>query len=140
MYLRSIFLWRKSIFLRCILFNIASHTHPNYPSNPPKARTHPDSETLSPIFSGHLAALCSVDLQMLHLFFLFASAFIPFFSLFSFLRPFTFDLGGLPTGFNNAPAPGFLVGRPSQPPADKVFNIRHNIFFMPAESPTSKLI
>ena len=68
----------------------------------------------SSFFFGHLAALWSVFLQRLHLFFLFDSAFIPFLNLFSFLRPLTFDLGGFPTPAINALAPSTSLVMPTR--------------------------
>ena len=41
-----------------------------------------------------------------------------FFSLFSFLRPFTFDLGGLPTGPDIAAAVGMLGDPPPSPTSE----------------------
>ena len=41
-----------------------------------------------------------------------------FFSLFSFLRPFTFDLGGLPTGSDIAAAVGMLGDPPPSPTSE----------------------
>jgi len=52
-----------------------------------------------------------------------------FFSLFSFLRPFTFDLGGLPTGSDITAAVGMLGDpRPSLTSENKDFHMFLDFF------------
>jgi hypothetical protein len=58
--------------------------------------------------------LCSVDLHLLHLFFLLTFAFIPFFSLLPFLRHLTIDLGGFPTCSGKPPSPLIAPTRKSK--------------------------
>jgi len=52
-----------------------------------------------------------------------------FFSLFSFLRPFTFDLGGLPIGSDIAAAVGMLGDPPPSPTSEnKDFHMFSDFF------------